>query len=59
MTNSGCVNSKLTHPGFVCRHGVIVYRALLPVGALIGGGLLDLWEPVHDYAQVSSLIEQH
>ncbi len=34
------------------RHGVIVYRTILAVGALIGGGVLDLGEPVHDYAQV-------
>ncbi|EIE24551.1 hypothetical protein COCSUDRAFT_46851 [Coccomyxa subellipsoidea C-169] len=33
-------------------HGVIVYRTILAVGALIGGGVLDLGEPVHDYAQV-------
>lgn len=36
----------------VRRHGVIVYRTILAVGALIGGGVLDLGEPVHDYAQV-------
>ncbi|BDA42797.1 beta-galactosidase [Coccomyxa sp. Obi] len=34
------------------QHGVIVYRTVLSVGALIGGGVLDLGEPVHDYAQV-------
>ena len=32
---------------------MIVYRTVLAVGALIGGGVLDLGEPVHDYAQVS------
>lgn len=32
---------------------MIVYRTVLSVGALIGGGVLDLGEPVHDYAQVS------
>ena len=36
-----------------CRHGVIVYRKELPVGALIGGGILDFGQPVHDYAQAS------
>ena len=36
------------------RHGVIVYRKELPVGALIGGGMLDFGQPVHDYAQASS-----
>ena len=36
-----------------CRHGVIVYRKELPVGALIGGGTLDFGQPVHDYAQAS------
>lgn len=36
------------------RHGVIVYRSILAVGALIGGGVLDLGEPLHDYAQVEA-----
>ncbi len=39
--------------GLQCRHGVIVYRKELPVGALIGGGTLDLGQAVHDYAQVN------
>ena len=39
--------------GLQCRHGVLVYRKELPVGALIGGGTLDLGQPVHDYAQAS------
>lgn len=34
-----------------CRHGIIVYRKELPIGALIGGGTLDFGQPVHDYAQ--------
>jgi len=38
-----------------CRHGIIVYRKELPVGALIGGGTLDFGQPVHDYAQASLL----
>ena len=38
----------------VRRHGVIVYRSILAVGALIGGGVLDLGEPIHDYAQVEA-----
>ena len=38
----------------VRRHGVVVYRSILAVGALIGGGVLDLGEPIHDYAQVKA-----
>ena len=37
------------------RHGVIVYRTIVPVSALIGGAVLDFWEPVHDYAQARPL----
>jgi hypothetical protein len=42
---------SLGYCGHVRRHGVIVYRVMIPVTELIGGAVLDLYEPVHDYAQ--------